>query len=244
MPIGVPDGLGDGQDTFLQICQRTVRECRIAQGRGLLPLTVLDQTGMMRKVVDWCAEAWFQIQALHDTWRMLRRECSFEVIDGQAEYTTLECGIDAGTFNRWILRSFRSYLTSVGLAGEIPMGDLPYDSWRNTYKLGTSRTTKSQPIYVTQLPNNGLGLGPTPLAGYTILGDFYIAPVRMEVDEDVPLLPIAHSHLIITYKAMMDFGLSESAPEVYGRGEKQYKTLLAQLERDQMPSLQLGGCLR
>lgn len=124
------------------------------------------------------------------------------------------------------------------------MGDLDYETWRNTYKLSTWRTTQSQPIYVTQLPSNGLGLGPTPLDGYTILGDYYRAPVRMEVDEDVPLLPIAHSYMIIVYKAMMEFGLSESAPEVYGRGEKQYKTLLAQLARDQAPSVRLGGCLR
>ena len=244
MPIGVPVGLGDGQATFLEICQRVVRECRIAQGKGVLPTTVTDQVGMMRKVVDWTAEAWFQIQAIHDDWRFLRRECSFAVVDGQAEYSTLECGIDSGTFNRWILKSYRSYLTSVGLASEIPMGDLNYDTWRNTYKLGTWRTTKSRPIYVTQLPSNGLGLGPVPLDGYTILGDYYIAPVRMEVDEDVPWLPIAHSYLIIVYKTMMEFGLSESAPEIYARGEKQYKTLLAQLERDQMPSIQLGGCLR
>lgn len=244
MPIGVPVGLGDGQATFLEICQRVVRECRIAQGRSVLPATVTDQFGMMRKVVDWTSEAWAQIQGLKDNWRFMRLECSFPVVAGQAEYTTLECGIDAGTFNRWILGSFRSYPTAVGLPGEIPMGDLDYETWRNTYKLSTWRTTQSQPIYVTQLPSNGLGLGPTPLDGYTILGDYYRAPVRMEVDEDVPLLPIAHSYMIIVYKAMMEFGLSESAPEVYGRGEKQYKTLLAQLERDQAPSVRLGGCLR
>ncbi len=244
MPIGVPAGLGDGQATFLEICQRTVRECRIAQGRGLLPITVIDQIGQMRKIVDWVAEAWFQIQALHDAWRFLRRECVFEVTDGQAEYTTAECGIDAGTFNRWMLGTFRSYLTAVGQAGEIPMGALDYDAWRNTYKLGTWRTTKSRPIYITQTPNNGLGLGPVPLGGHTILGDFFIAPVRMEVDEDVPMLPIAHSYMIIVYKAMMEFGASEAAPEVYGRGEKQYNSLLSKLERDQLPSIQLGGCLR
>lgn len=244
MPIGVPAGLGDGQATFLQICQRTVRECRIAQGKGLLPVTVDSQTGMMLKVVDWVAEAWFQVQALHDNWRYMRRECSFPVVGGVAEYSTVDCGIDAGTFNRWILRSFRSYPTAVGFPGEIPLGDLDYDAWRNTYKLGTWRTTQSRPIYVTQLPSNGLGLGPTPLDGFTILGDFYIAPVRMEVDGDVPLLPIAHSYMIIVYKAMMEFGLSESAPEVYERGQLGYGTLRGELERDQLPSLQLGGCLR
>lgn len=244
MPIGVPDVPNSGQWTFLEICQRAVRECRIAQGRTILPTTVLNQFGQMRKVVDWASEAWFDIQALNDSWRFKRHETTFETVDGQSEYSTGECNVDTGTFGRWVLDSFRSFPTISGFPVEIPMGKLSYDNWRNRYKLGNMRTTKSQPLFVTELPNNGLGLGPVPLVGYTILGDYYTAPIRMEVDEDVPELPVAHSAMIIVYKTMMEFGASESAPEVYGRGEKGYKALRAKLEADQAPSPFLCGALR
>lgn len=241
MPIGVPSASQDGQWTFLELCQRTAQECGVSHGATLLPRTTLDQVGELRRIVDWVAEAWVRIQTKHKYWKFKRHEASFETVAGQAEYTTAECGIEPGTFRRWYLDTFRSYLTIVGTAAEIPMGILDYDAWRNTYKLGTLRTSTSQPLVVTQLPNNGLGLGPTPLTGYTVLGDYYTAPIRMEADDDLPELPIAHSGMLIVYAAMEEYGFYESAPEVLARCQPRYKELLQALEDDQLPDVLLAG---
>jgi len=243
MPIGVPIGTSEGQATFLEICQRTVQECRLAHGATLLPVTVLNQVGEMRRMVEWVAEAWFEIQSLHPDWRFKRHTTTFPTIAGQAEYTTVECGVDAGTFGRWVMDSFRNYETAVGLSTEQHLSPMPYEVWRDTYQFGTIRTSQARPNVITWLPNNGLGLAFTPPAGYTILGDYFTAPIRMEADEDVPELPISHSYMIIVYKAMTYYGEAESAFEVLSRGEKGYSRLLTTLELDQAPQPYLAGAL-
>lgn len=236
--------IGD-QDTFLIICQKTVRECRLAApSLTPTPTTVLNQIGQLRKIIDWVTEAWVEIQNLGDDWRFMRQEVSFPVIDGQLEYTTAQCNVAAGTFGHWLLDTFRCYKTSVGFPGEIPMAALDYDTWRNWYKFSTMRTAKSQPYYVTQLPNNGLGLGPCPLTGYTVYGDLYTAPVRLKADAEIPTLPIKHSSMVIVYKAMMSYAESEAKMELFGRGQRGFQRLMGILERDQLPRPHLCGALR
>lgn len=243
MPIGVPVS-PDGQKTFLEICQRAVQECRVTHQLPLRPTTVLGQSGEMRRFVDWAAEAWVDLQNVNHDWKFKRQSASFVTIAGQSEYTTAACGIEPGTFKRWLPHSFRNYNTIAGFSSEIHMDYLEYDVWRNLYLFGANRTTTSRPTSLTVLPNNGIGLGLPPLAGYTVMGDYYTAPVRMETDEEVPALPIGHSFMILVYKVMMEYGLSEPAPEIFARGEKGYRRLLRMLEADQLPDLQLGGALR
>ena len=80
------------QSTFLQLCQRTSRKCRVHHASVELPTAVTGQTGEMLRIVEAVSEAWFQIQARRDDWRFKRQETSFVTVDGQAEYTTLQCG--------------------------------------------------------------------------------------------------------------------------------------------------------
>jgi hypothetical protein len=201
------------------------------------------QVGELRRLVDWTAEAWFEIQSLHPNWNFKRHTTTFVTVLGQAEYATVECNVDPGTFGRWVPDSFRCYETAVGLSSEQHLTDMPYAAWRDTYQFGTIRTSTARPNVITQLPNNGLGLGFAPLAGYTILGDYFTAPIRMETDEEIPELPIAHSYMIIVYKAMTYYGEAESAMEVLSRGERGYSRLLTALQEDQLPQLVMAGAM-
>lgn len=241
MPIAYPIEAATGQATFLEICQQTVQECRLAHGATKLPTAVLNQRGELKRIVDWVAEAWVEIQALHPDWRFKRRSTSFATVDGQAEYTITQCQVDPSTFGRWVMDSFRSYHTATGLPSELPLSPMPYDTWRDTYQFGAIRTAKSRPTVITQLPSNGLGLAFTPLAGYTIIGDYFTAPIRLEIDEDVPELPIAYSYMLIVYKAMTYYGEAEAAAEVLSRGERGYRRLITALEADQLPPITMGG---
>lgn len=240
-PLGVPVGASDGQKTFLEICQRFVRETRISRSASLLPTTVLNQTGQMRMVVDWCADAWVDIQNLRPDWRFKRRTAQFVTVNGQQTYTPEQAGIDPETFGHWIPDSFRNWVTSVGEASEMFMRDLPYAQWRDGYQFGTTRTTTSRPTVITVLPNNSLGLGLPPTGDYTVFGDYYTAPIRMEADEDIPELPIQHSYMLIVYEAMLSYGYSEVASEVLARAEKKRRELMTALVNDQTEPLVLVG---
>lgn len=248
--------------TFLQLVQRTARECRV----NTSSLTsVLNQTGDRQRIVDWVADAWFDIQAAHQDWKFLRATATWATVASQAQYTTLQCGITASTFGKWIPESFRNYLSSGssmawgddawgdspydgstaggGYATEIFMDEMPYASWRDLWLFGANRSVTSRPLYFAINPADGIALGPAPLAGYTILGDYYTSPVRMAADDDQHTLPTKHNDMIIVYKAMMSYGEHWSAAEVYGRGERGYKRHLASLEIDQLPAMTFCGAL-
>jgi hypothetical protein len=50
-------------------------------------------------------------------------------------------------------------------------------------------------------------------------------------------------HMAIVWKAMMYYGASEAAPEIYDAGEKWFKTIFKQLSDEQAPRMRLAGAL-
>lgn len=220
--------------TALQLAQKLWQKCR----RNGSITSILNQTGERKDFVDHILWAWMEIQTAHQDWLFMRRSTSFVTVAGQALYTTVECGIVAGAFGRWIPQSFRSYLTAVGTAGELLMAYEPsYDCWRDTYLLGGNRATRSQPMIAAIAPDKGLALGPVPAAGHTVTADYYKAPVFLSSNNELPELPANHNPMIIVYKAMLEFGVEAGAPEFYAHSERQYPLMMQRLTADQLPEV-------
>ena len=223
---------------FLEICQRAQRECGLASTLT----TVVSQSGEHRRFVDWVQDAWNDIQTVHQDWEWLRQSVTFVTVDGQATYTPLECGVTAGTFGKWARDSFRNYETAGGVNTEMTTSYIGYEDWRQLYQLGAHRDTRSRPVQISITPAKSIALAPYPSAGYTVTGDYYTAPVSLALDADTPLMP-AHFHMAIVWKTCMSYGAFEAAPEVYQRGELEFKQLMRQIERDRMPEIVLGAPL-
>jgi len=224
--------------TFLQLCQRFRQEARIA---GTGPSTVVSQTGEMARIVSWVADAWFDIQSAHPNWRFMRSSVSFATVNAQATYTPAQAGVTAGTFRRWEKDSFRVYHTATGTNSETPLHFQPYDVWRDTYQFGAMRTSYSQPNRITITPNNSLGLGPVPTGAYTVVGDYYISPVTLADDADVPALPDGHSPMVIVWEALMPYAASEESASLYALAKGKRDELYGRLVTDQLPGLSFGG---
>lgn len=224
--------------TFLELCQRAQRECGVASSLT----TVVSQTGEHRRFVDWIQDAWNDIQTTHQDWEWMRQSVSFATVDSQATYTPVECGIAADAFGMWERYSFRSYITADGVDTESTMHFFDYESWRESYQLGTQRNMRGRPEYISITPAKSIALAPCPTADYTVTGDYFTAPVALALDEDEPLMP-AQFHMAIVWKACMSYGAYESATEVYQRGETEFKKLMRRLERDRMPEMKLGCAL-
>lgn len=225
---------------FLQMCQSAARECGVS-GSG--PTTVVGQTGELGRIVNWVALAHLtDVESAHVDWGWMKRDCSFITVNLQAEYPAETaspggCGISAGTFGVWIRNRFKNYPTSVGNIGEIEMGYITYDQWRDNYQYGATRYTPTRPMDCGFAPDQTtLIVGPVAASGYTITGQYYRAPLALLVDADTPEYPVPF-HMLAVYKAMMYYGAYEAAPEVYNRGEAQFLSMMTRLNVIRMPEV-------
>lgn len=132
--------------------------------------------------------------------------------------------------------------TFAGLKSEIFMGYIEYESWRDGYEYGALRQIQTRPDVITITPDKSIGVGPFPIDGYTVVGDYWRVPSEMAANTDTPSLP-TQFHMAIVYRAMMSYGAFEAAPEVYQRGEKEFNKLMHRLHFSQMPEITVGGAL-
>ena len=228
---------------FLALCQRVRQEGGIS-GSG--PTTVVSQTGNLKRLVDWTNTAWMDIQTSHQNWDWMRSSASFTTVAAQSTYPlgtgSGTVGVSVATFGMWDRDTFRNYVTSVGTNSEVFMDFIHYDTWRDSYMYGALRSTTTRPLQMSISPAKAIVLGPPPIVGYTITGDYFTAPLDMTLDADTPALP-AQYHMAIVYRAMMSYGAYESAPEVYQRGEIEFGKLMRRMTADRIPETTWAGAL-
>lgn len=200
--------------------------------------TAIGLTGEGRMLAGFVNDAWMDIQGQHQDWGWLRNPTSFATVNGQATYTPTQAGVT--DFGMWDRYSFRNYLTATGTAAEVFMHFMPYEDWRNIYQFSANMTSYSQPYDFTITPAKSLGLGPVPLVGYTVTGDYFKCPTEMTADADIPALPV-HYHMAIVYRAMMFYAAEEAANEIYVHGNKEFNRIMSRIEKDYLPDFEVGG---
>lgn len=235
----------------LELVQRLAREGGSAQPETTEG-TLSDEAQLL---VDWIDQAWNEIQTKHDDWWWMRSSrlqnagVSFATVSGQAIYALGSgagtVGVEASAFGKWAIDTFRVQLTSVGYTNETFLDPVPggYDVWRDAYMYGAMRAVTTRPVAIAIGPGNALCLGPPPTAGYTVTGDYYIAPLAMADDDDEPTGLPEQFHMLIVYLAMTYYGGYEAAPEVLDRGQRRYGTLMRRLEALQAPEVYTAGPL-
>ncbi len=227
---------------YLQLAQRLRRRCRVI-GSG--PSAVTGQNEEYSRLLDFINEAWMYIQELYPNWAWMRASMSFPTVAAQASYTLAQIeatGTGFTNFGNWNRDSFRYYWTSPGIDTEQVLYYRDYDYWRDVYQIGSLRAQESTPCDITVLPALGLGIGPTPAAGFTITGDYYKVATELTASTDEPGMP-PQFHMLIVYRAMMLYGAGEAAGEIFQTGNNLFKEMLGNLELQQLPELMVGDSL-
>ena len=226
--------------TFLEGVQRYCRECGVSSDNLT---TVVGQSGQLRKMVDWYADAWVNIQISRRTWRFMRLSTSWVLTAGQGGYTRAQCGVATGTFKAWIDGTGRTYYTG-NLNSEQSLDYREYDSFRNVWLIGANRTVTSRPQEFTIAPDDTLIVGPLPIAGLTASMDYHKKPVRLSADADVPAVPEGHDDMMIVHLAKKYYGAFYGARETYASGNTEYKRMYRLLSNDQLPEMSIEGAFR
>lgn len=228
---------------FLQLAQELSSEVG-ASGNG--PSSVLGQTGLSKRLVNWTAKAWMEIQGLHNTWNWMRYPFSWETVAGTGDYlpsaiTNTLTGDVMTDMRYWYKDTFRCQKKSIGIQDEQWLVEWEYYVFRNTYRFNVQ--VDGRPVVFAENPQGkAIMLGQKPDDVYIITGEYQRKAWALVNDGDVPDIPDAY-HMMIVYKAMISYGMYEAAAEVVQRGEAQYQALLTQLEREQLQEVYLGNPL-
>jgi hypothetical protein len=220
--------------TFLELA-KTLRQEAGLSGTG--PASVVGQSGMDKKVVDWTNDAWYDIQSARNDWAwMWRNNGLVNTTVGQQTYDLPGLGFDA---ERVIAES-----VSIQRTGEpnsiISLDMIPYSSFRDMTAF--LPVTSSQPIYCAIAPNDHLWLNTLPDRDYTIKFEWYAKPSFMTGNNDIPALPLPY-HRMIVELALMKYASHDGAMEVYQVAEKEYRKWMRRLERSQLPDVETTGAL-
>jgi hypothetical protein len=116
--------------------------------------------------------------------------------------------------------------------------ELKYTEFRDHF----STASKGRPSYYCIMPNGQMKVNTLPDHIYLITFDYYKKPQELGANTDIPWLP-AEYHLLIVYEAMLSYGGYENATEVYQRARIKYDQLSMDVERTQLPQLELAGPL-
>jgi hypothetical protein len=228
---------------YLQLAQRLAVECGVTGGG---PASVLGQTGMYAKLVNWTNDAWVEIQGVHDNWNWMRQPFTFETVASTGDYlpATITNTVTSSLMTDlryWWKDTFRCQKKSIGVQDEQWLVEWEYQVFRNTYRFNVQ--VNGRPVVFAIKPNGkAVMLGQIPDDVYQISGEYQTLPVSMTANTDTPAMP-THLHLAIVYKAMQFYGLYEAAPEVLSKGNTEFSRLMNQLEREQLPELYLGNPL-
>jgi hypothetical protein len=227
---------------YLAIAQRTRQECN---GAGTGPSAVTNQTGEPKRFVDWCADAYTQIQNKRTDWLWMRKGFTFNSTIGLSEYaytaiTDVDTAVAITRLAYWYRDSMKAYLQTDGVGTEYPLVFLEWETFRRIYRYGTQNN--QQPIHVSIDPQLRLCLGPKPDAVYVVSGDYQRSPQILAADDDTPEFP-SQFHMLVVYEAMKKYAGYESAPEVLVSSNVEAIKMWRDLERQQLPPITWGDAL-
>lgn len=214
---------------FLQLCQRLRQEVG-ASGSG--PASVALQSGEYKRLVDWIATADEDVQRAENDWRFMVGSFSLDTVASTPSYLPSVFVTPVTDLRDYKRDSLKIYQTST--ADETP---LPYTDYQDWYRrFNTTAQTTGRPYCFSVGDDLALLPGPLPGAAYRITGKYHKSVTTLSADASTPPYP-AEFHMLAVYRAMMKYGRFSGAIEVYQDGETEYKKMLSQMRRTQLPEV-------
>lgn len=227
---------------FLTLCQTLVETTGIS---GSIT-SVSGQTGEMLRVVNWINRSWHQLQLKRTDWDWMRYDFTLQTVANQREYNKNQCtdvdsGLPVTSLSRWHRDTLRIYKTSAGRAAEMPLQDMQYLDFRDTYMLASEQV--GPPDSFTVRPRGKLlMLGPLPDDIYTVTGQYQRAASYLSGDDDEPDMP-EDIHMLIVEMAREKYAIWENAQEVLFEAQTEIERLTTALFESQTGEVTLGDPL-
>jgi hypothetical protein len=241
---------------FLQLCKKVCYEAGIAGGADAIT-TVVGNVGEIHRVTQYVRDALIEIENKYQHSGLLLRyqvaSFTLTTVAEQAAYGWDDAAvIDDDTsavfdrFQTWLLKDYNDppliYLQSAGVGTQGYLVYMPWLDFKRRYRIGTQVSSAPQDITIDN--RNRLVLGPTPNDVYIVNADLILGPQDLNLGDDpnvsTPIMP-SQFHEVIVWRALMEYGMHESAPEVVTRADNKYSTWIGDLEANQLCDLSMAG---
>lgn len=215
---------------FLTLCQRVAQETGVsANSTTPLPATTVGQTGELKRIVDWVADAWRSIQGVkHFNW--MWEQASLTML---ATTSSLAGSIPEDRYEKDTL-----YLPVTGQMGDFPQY-LPWDDFRQLYPF----VQAGEKFTVWTVAPDGsikVDIAPTADAAFTV--ERYKLPTVLAADTDTPELP-TDLHMLIVYTAMVKYANFDEAGIQRTTCLDEIRDMKQALYKRCLPSMRLGAPL-
>lgn len=210
---------------YLALCDKLLKETGLSD-QGVS--SVVGQTGLNKKSVDWINRAWTEIQNLKE-WNFLWQTSSFDTVIGQQNYDPVSNLALSPSLNKWVNSSVR--ITENGLIGSLTY--VPWSSWLRT------TLSSGKPVGFTIRPDKKMSLGSLPDAVYTIDFDYYRTPQQLTQNTD-ELLIEEQFHDAVLYKAILYVAAEQDAPELYQDAQAQLNIRLSAMGVTELPTIAIA----
>jgi hypothetical protein len=222
--------------TFLEICQMIARESGTVSGTQ--PVAVTGQIGRLGKIVYWAIEAWRQIQNRRSRWLWMDAEFSGTTTASSARYTSSSFSLTR--WAEWITeeRTLSIYLQSTGVSDESYLLFMPWTRWKQMFDFGTQ--TNDRPLYYSVSPAGELCFGPIPDDTYVVRGRYRKSPQVLAATGDIPEMPVRF-HDLIAWEGLLLLAEHDEGNIQIAVATRRKRELMSDLERDQLPQIELPG---
>lgn len=221
---------------FLALAQAVKRESGLSGGG---PVSYATATGDDLRIFNWVNWACRDLTLSRVDWRWRRGSATLSSTTSQSNAASAFGLTDFASWkpeNKVYKPS--AYRVSDGVGMEKELMFLPYDDFRKMFTLGTQTPGNVQ--YWSVSPADAFLIGPTPDTAHFIRADYVKDYTDLAADADIPALP-ARFHMLIAWKALMEYGGYDAAGEVYQRAQANYNSTWPQLVQSQVEAPHFAG---
>lgn len=213
---------------YLAIAQAVKRESGLSGNM----VAIAGSQGDDLRIFNWVNWAARDITLMREDWRFRRGSATLA--------STLAQSNPAASFSLTDFASWKpatrfykptSYRLTDTSTSESALSWLDYDAFRATYFIGTQTPGRAQHWSVS--PDEAFLIGPAPDTEHFIRADYVKDYIDLVTEVDVPKIP-ARFHMLIVWRALMEYGGFDAAGEVYQRAEKNYLAMWPQLVQSQI----------
>lgn len=214
---------------YLQLAQAVKRESGLS-GSG--PTSVSGAQGDDARIFNWVNWACRDVTLAREDWRWRRGAATLASTSNMAN-AAADFGLT--DFASWKdsagLYKPSAYRVADGAGSEHELQWMTYDLFRKNFFIGTPATGGAQ--YWSISPSDEFLVGPAPDSPHFVRADYIKDYADLVNGTDTPAVP-ARFHMIIVWRALMEYGGYDAASEVYQRAEKNYSLLWTSMVQSQL----------